>query len=321
MNGVYMNKRPKNPAKLLITIPFVLLLGVFVLAIPLTAEETTTATNETCLECHQDMADNLVGTKHALSQNGAKGVTVSCIGCHGSWEAHLDDPEANHPTIASKLGFVEQADVCASCHQGEHQTTMVSTDPHGRAGLDCATCHSIHGNMNAGLVKDDSENYCLGCHQTVGAQFAARSAHPLHDGNVMCRDCHPMNDRKDMQLVKGFDWTCQTCHPDVAGPYVYEHPVNYSHLVNGGGCIECHSPHGSPNERLLNQPKNGVCQQCHGIPAGHRVAHSGMAVKIDCVNCHTQFHGSNDDRLFLDPMLTTTFYANCYASGCHDNLK
>lgn len=320
-NGEYMNRRLKKPAPILIVISLLGLFGALLATVPLTAEGTTSASNEACLECHQDMADNLLGSKHALSAAGARGITVSCVGCHSGWETHLDDPEANKPVVPSKLPFAEQANACASCHQNEHQVLMVTTDPHGRAGLDCASCHSIHGNENAALVKDDSENYCLGCHQTVGAQFSARSAHPLHEGSVACADCHPMNNRQDMQLAKGFDWTCQNCHADVAGPYVYEHPVNYNHLVDGGGCVECHNPHGSPNERLLLQPGNGVCIQCHGVPPGHRVAHSGMAVKIDCVNCHTQFHGSNDNKLFLDPMLTTTFYANCYASGCHDNLK
>lgn len=306
----------------------VLLLGListglcaWLLGATLAASETSAADNAACLECHQDQADNLAGSKHALTATAAKGMAVTCVGCHGNSEKHLEDPEANKPTVPSKLSFAAQANVCASCHQGEHQTTMVTTDPHGRAGLDCASCHRVHENENEFLVKDDSENYCAGCHTTVMAQFSARSAHPIHEGAVKCLDCHSMGDRKDMMLATGFDFACQSCHSDYAGPHVFEHPVMSSHLVDGGGCIECHSPHGSPNEKLLNQPENGVCQQCHGIPAGHRTAHSGMATRIDCVNCHTEFHGSNDNRLFLDPMLTTTFYANCYASGCHDNLK
>ncbi len=306
----------------------VLLLAVIALGLcgwmvsgKLVASDNATADNAACLDCHQDQADNLLGSKHALTAATAKGVAVTCVGCHGDWEKHLDDPEVNKPAVPSKLAFAAQANLCASCHQGEHQTTMVTTDPHGRAGLDCATCHSVHGNMNEGLVKDDSEEYCATCHPTVMAQFSARSAHPLHESSVKCQDCHSMSDRKDMMLATGFDWACQTCHSDYAGPHVFEHPVTFNHLVDGGGCIECHSPHGSPNEKLLTQPENGTCLQCHGMPAGHRVAHSGMATRIDCVNCHTEFHGSNDNRLFLDPMLTTTFYANCYASGCHDNLK
>ena len=77
---------------------------------------------------------------------------------------------------------------------------------------------------------------------------------------------------------------------------------------------------------------NDKCFRCHDDPEAEDDQGGSIAViaaqfgagahkRLDCVNCHTEFHGSNDNRLFLDPMLTTTFYANCYASGCHDNLK
>ncbi len=320
-HGVSMHRHLTKPTPLILCITTTLLIAFIALAgPPLWAENGES--DAQCLECHQDMADNLVDGKHALTKpKGGERIAVTCIGCHGDWEKHMDDPEAHKPIVPSKLPIIRQADACASCHQNEHQMTMITTDPHSRSGLPCSSCHKIHDNVNAASLIDAEGNFCLTCHQTVGAQFASRSAHPLHEGNVQCNDCHPMNDRKDHQLALGFDWTCQTCHAEVAGPFVYEHPVSYNHLVQGGGCVECHSPHGSPNERLLNQPGNGVCLQCHGVPPGHRTAHSGMAVKVDCVNCHTDIHGSNDNRLFLDPMLTTTFYANCYASGCHDNLK
>ena len=118
-------------------------------------------------------------------------------------------------------------------------------------------------------------------------------------------------------MATGLNWKCQGCHSDVAGPYLYEHPVTYQHLVEGVGCTECHSPHGSPNDRLLTQPGNGVCLQCHGTPPGHRTRHSGLGTKLACVDCHSDIHGSYDNNKFLDPMLGTKLFPNCYQSGCH----
>lgn len=302
-----------RPPRIIPLIISVLLL----LALPASAQEDASV----CLDCHDDVAENLMGTKHELTTGETQGMSVNCMGCHTNYEAHLDDPLENYPTMPDTLGFLQVAEVCGSCHVNAHQATMVTTDPHARSQIDCLDCHSIHGNTNHALLIDDQDDFCTECHTNVKTQFGQRSFHPLESGNIRCIDCHSQDDRKDHQLATGFDWTCQECHSELSGPYLYEHPVNYNHLVEGGGCVECHSPHGSPNERLLNQPGNGVCMQCHGIPPGHVSAHSGMAVKVNCVNCHTDIHGSNDNPLFLDPMLNVTFYADCYQSGCHGDIR
>jgi len=295
-----------------------LTIGVLLLlALPALAQED----GAVCLDCHDDIAEGLIGTKHELTTGTTQGMHVSCIGCHTDYEQHLDDPTEYHPTRPDTLGFLAQAKICGTCHVTPHQATMVTTDPHSRSQVDCLSCHKIHDNMHEFLLVRDKDEFCTGCHTNVKAQFSQRSSHPLESGNIECLDCHSQDSRKDHQMATGFDWSCQECHTELAGPYLFEHPVTYSHLVDGGGCVECHSPHGSPNESLLNQPGSGICMQCHGIPAGHLTAHSDMATKVDCVNCHTDIHGSNDNSLFLDPMLGTTFYANCYQSGCHGDVR
>lgn len=168
------------------------------------------------------------------------------------------------------------------------------------------------------LVADDRENYCLACHTAVGMEFKRRSVHPLESGNVRCTDCHNLAGIEDPMLAVGLNWRCQECHAERSGPFLYEHPVVNNHLIEGGGCVECHQPHGSPNDRLLNQPNNGVCMQCHAVPAGHRTEHSGLGTKLACVECHNQIHGSYDNRLFLDPELGTKLFPDCYQSGCHN---
>lgn len=289
-------------------------------ASPPYSRDETISKSAMCVECHQEAADNLKGSAHQqtiLDDKSAR-VIVGCIGCHSGWEKHLEEPAKDNIVIPTNLSLPKQAEICGSCHLSDHQATMLTTDPHGRAQLACNSCHTVHGNKAKSLVKDDLENFCGTCHTNVVAQFKSRSAHPLVTDNIRCSSCHPADNRKDPVLARGIDWSCQNCHSEYAGPHVFGHPVTETYLFQGGGCTECHNPHGSPNDRLLTQPGNGVCLQCHGIPPAHRTAHSGMAVKIDCVNCHTDIHGSDDNRKFLDPQLNTKFFADCYQSGCHE---
>lgn len=279
--------------------------------------------SKACLDCHDDMAKSLIHSAHAFSNkedlSDPKG--IGCIGCHDGAKEHLEDPSTDNILTPFELPASEQSALCSRCHVNPHQIAMTSSDPHALAGIACMDCHSIHNNTNEKLVKDAGENYCASCHQGVMSEFKRRSSHPLEAGQVKCVSCHEMSGIKDGLFAQGHDWTCQNCHADKSGPFPFDHPVTGGHLVNGGGCIECHSPHGSPNDRLLNQPKNGVCIQCHAVPALHRVQHSGLGTQLDCVECHSDIHGSFANKKFLDPDMGTKFFPNCYQSGCHDNLN
>jgi predicted CXXCH cytochrome family protein len=83
------------------------------------------------------------------------------------------------------------------------------------------------------------------------------------------------------------------------GPFIFEHaPV-------AENCLNCHDPHGSNQEFLLNLPVPMLCQQCHtndrhpndlitrqstrgGLVPDERVMERG------CLNCHSNIHGSNN---------------------------
>jgi len=278
-----------------------------------------TAETETCLPCHDQMPRTLDATAHQLAGDSllASPIKVSCSDCHDGWQEHLDNPVPENISTPTKLSLTEQADVCSRCHLTAHQQTMVSTDPHLRVGLGCGSCHQVHGSNSPYLVKEPLENYCLSCHSSVEAEFRSRSAHPLFSGNVGCVDCHKLSQNKDPLVAVGFDWTCQNCHSDLAGPFLHEHPVVYNHLVEGRGCTECHAPHGSPNDRLLKQSDKGTCLQCHMTPPGHFTNHAGLGSKLPCYACHSEIHGSYDNALFLDPDLGMKLFADCYQSGCH----
>jgi len=282
--------------------------------------EEIMAQTDNCLICHDDQAQSLERSAHRLRQSTdlPSAFVNGCIQCHDGWEKHLEEPGPENIARGPELTQAKQAEICARCHQTEHQTAMRSGDPHGLAGLTCTACHKIHGNPADRLVLDQKQNFCQTCHQEIAAQFKNRSRHPLEAGNIRCTDCHQLREIKDHDRAAGLDWRCQECHSEVAGPYIYEHPVSYTHLVDGAGCTECHQPHGSPNDRLLKQPASGTCLQCHLTPPGHRTAHAGLGSRHPCRDCHADIHGSNNNRLFLNPDLGSELVVNCYESGCHN---
>lgn len=276
--------------------------------------------NETCLTCHDDMAESLARTAHQLTGENSpdKMTDVGCITCHDGWEAHIDDPMVDNITAGPETTAVYQAEICSRCHQTPHQVSMTTNDPHALAGLACTSCHKLHDNEHLNLVNAERETFCGSCHPGTLAEFNLRSAHPFESHNIKCVDCHNTQGMESSFNAVGINWTCQNCHGDKSGPFLYEHPVVYNHMVEGEGCTECHRPHGSANENLLKQPDNGTCYQCHGIPSGHATAHSGFVAETDCVVCHSEIHGSYSNLYFLDPNLPSKFAANCYNSGCHN---
>ncbi|MBD3381472.1 MAG: hypothetical protein GF404_04665 [candidate division Zixibacteria bacterium] len=274
--------------------------------------------SELCLECHTEMGKSLEKSVHRMvtDPESKAPLALGCISCHPGWEAHLEEPSPETIVSGHELSAVEQAELCAGCHQTSHQAAIVTTDPHFRQDFGCSSCHKVHDNDIRYLVKDDSDNYCTTCHNGVALKFNRPSSHPLESGNIRCSDCHYPGEIEDPRMTAGLDWVCQDCHYEVAGPYIHEHPVVYSHLVEGSGCSECHDPHGAPNDRLLKQAGDGTCRQCHIVPAGHRTAHAGLAARNNCIDCHSQIHGSNHNPLLLDPDLGMKMPVDCYE--CHD---
>ena len=77
-------------------------------------------------------------------------------------------------------------------------------------------------------------------------------------------------------------------------------------------CTNCHTPHGSVEERLLKENLGFMCSSCHSsLAANHSGGAFGGATRAArqaagaatfnsalgnqrlCLNCHSQVHGSN----------------------------
>ena len=285
------------------------------LSLSLAGAENGRPDNETCLACHEGYEVALAGTAHALSPP-PRNVDLYCASCHTGGDEHIEDPVPENIGNPATLPATEVITLCQDCHVPHAEMDNAGFDPHAAQGQSCLSCHSIHQGQ-AGLLTDDKTEFCGRCHVVVSASFGRRSRHPLADGAVNCLSCHSFSGANEPQYGHGASANCYSCHPEQSGPYVYEHPAAISFAVEGGGCTECHQPHSSSNERLLSQPGNTLCLQCHGVPPGHRVEHSGLGTKLACVDCHSEIHGSNDNGKLLDPDLGMILFPDCYQSGCH----
>lgn len=275
------------------------------------AADGTAVDNETCVACHDGYDGGLIGTGHALGLPGD--YKVACVSCHEGGEVHIEDPSKDNITNPSTQEASKTEQVCTTCHQPHPGLGVVGEDPHAGIQMTCTGCHSVHQ-----AKASSAELPCQKCHVAITHQFQQRSNHPLVEGTVSCVSCHDFLGKAEPSLGHGPSANCYTCHPDQSGPFLFEHEATSSFTTEGSaGCVSCHAPHGSANDRLLIQTDANLCKQCHGMPGGHLTAHDGQFGQVACVDCHSDIHGSYDNLFLLDPQLGTKFGRDADGCFCH----
>jgi predicted CXXCH cytochrome family protein len=201
--------------------------------------------------------------------------------------------------------------------KGSVTTVQESTD------MGCESCHgpgSLHVKAGGGrgtIVNPRRDpQTCFQCHLEVRASFELPHHHPVLEGKMSCVDCHnPHKGRAikgggtSMQQTLvgggiaflGENETCFQCHTAQRGPFVYEHEALRD------GCVSCHSPHGSVNQRMLTQRNQTLCLKCHfeqqtdaGTILIGDVNHSSFLQQGTCwsAGCHGAIHGSQVNEHF-----------------------
>ena len=119
-----------------------------------------------------------------------------------------------------------------SCHGTAHPAWEASS--HARAGLDCTSCHGVHGDPFSHFHADEPRaselasprvsDVCAGCHTEVFAQFEYNERHRLQEGILECTSCHNPHEQSPRWMLGGFkEESCVDCHVDKGGPFVFEH--------------------------------------------------------------------------------------------------
>ncbi len=232
------------------------------------------------------------------------------IGCVGVNRAVLAPPTIPGAT------FVGDKD-CALCH--DDQTDHFKNASHAKLALadpklgttGCEACHgpgSLHSKAGGGthniVNPKESPLACFACHLDKRGEFSLPHSHPVIAGKVSCVDCHDVHGDDlghGAAKLANINETCASCHTAQKGPFVYEH---------GGtkeGCVSCHNPHGSINQKMLVARDSNLCLQCHlETPITHgninanaigsqSNAHTNRTRQGTCwsAGCHEAVHGSN----------------------------
>ena len=280
---------------------------------------SATIDDATCLDCHEDMNKTLHHTPHRLSSEiTSPKVNISCTSCHAGGEVHIEDPSEDNISNPANLDGRDILTVCSQCHVSHRELDNYGFDNHAVLEMNCTKCHDIHGGTRS-LLLDDKASFCQKCHIETKTKFHRRSNHPVMQGNLTCLSCHRFTRRQDDNVQYDINRVCQDCHPDEGGPVLYEHDAVNGYSVQGGGCVNCHEPHGSENNYLLKQRGNGLCKNCHveHVTRHHNQLWDEVWSKIPCQTCHIDTHGSFVSKLLLDPDLPVKFNGDCYQSGCH----
>lgn len=266
---------------------------------------------DNCIGCHRRWEPPLMGifeTPHgnphdARSPFGEE--QLQCEACHGPGGAHAGRVKRGDPRPPI-YNFGSDADtpvavqngMCMQCHDG-HVGEQWAGSAHDINTVACADCHSLHTPEDAVLDSRTQSEACYACHAEVKSDFLKPSAHPVRQGALACTDCHNPHGTANDSLLKRatLNETCYDCHAEKRGPLVWEHaPVVED-------CSVCHDPHGAVHPAMLTRRPPQLCQSCH-TPSGHPSVPydtsglpdgtpSPFLLGGNCLNCHTQVHGSN----------------------------
>ncbi|PTY08630.1 hypothetical protein DB347_03370 [Opitutaceae bacterium EW11] len=223
----------------------------------------------------------------------------------------VDRPMVAPPQIAGAV-FVGSNE-CKECHADVTHTFGGATHANLKAqgdnakNIGCESCHGpgskhVESGGGAGTIVNPktSPETCFQCHLDKRAEFQLPHSHPVASGKMTCSDCHEPH--KDDAVIGGgtqmasANETCFKCHSAQRGPYVFEHEASRE------GCVSCHNPHGTVNDKMLTARNQALCLQCHNqqqTVAGQLMIggrdHAAFVSRGTCwtAGCHEAVHGSH----------------------------
>lgn len=143
----------------------------------------------------------------------------------------------------------------------------------------------------------DSTNLLAKSNEVTKSHFQLH----LPYGKKECISCH---DQKLIgKTVETQPQLCYKCHDDYKENFKFVHGP-----VGGGYCSICHDPHKSQLDKLLKQPTEQLCLNCHASSTVYDNKFHLNTRKTSCIECHNPHGGENR---FLPQ------HGSCYK--CHNN--
>jgi DmsE family decaheme c-type cytochrome len=250
---------------------------------------------QVCAGCHEESVTKYQHTTHAraFQANPRNAVEkMDCESCHGPMSKHVDEPSRDLSLANMTAGARSQ--VCLQCHSAGKNQMQWHGSAHRSADVSCDSCHVVMERRSdvALLRTPDEQSTCYSCHAEVRGAMQKSSHHPVREGKMTCSNCHNPHGSTGPSMVRraSITETCQSCHQDKRGPFLWEHPPAREN------CASCHDAHGSNNRSMLVAKSQMLCLQCHSY-GGHinvpRYNRTSTPTQQGCVNCHVTPHGSN----------------------------
>ncbi len=140
----------------------------------------------------------------------------------------------------------------------------------------CSTTE-CHGNLvSQDVIHPAARKKCDNCHQANG-------------------QTHPQKDVKGFTLSQEVPNLCYKCHDE------NNTMANVHMPVKNGKCLDCHTPHSSPESYLLKKyPEGELCLSCHNkLESAQKQHKHEPVVKGECVKCHDP-HQSDNNRMLVE---------------------
>lgn len=196
------------------------------------------------------------------------------------------------------LGLLLVSAVIFSAIQSRHALARTTGCLASKCHDDLVVGASVHGPVKA--------SGCQICHDgTTAASAKLPAGHPAVS--------------KLPSDGKGIDSTCVLCHESMKSFLNTTTPGAHKAIADKG-CLACHDPHRSQNQKLLKKPLgNETCLQCHAsiaktmTSASHR--HSKIFEQQSCSRCHSA-HGGTGHASLLRKSVTATCQ-ECHDKGPH----
>lgn len=199
--------------------------------------------NDTCLKCH-DKVNGAKDVTKFITMNGKykhKPAEKSCLECH-------DPHTSNYKTLMKKEVGLE---FCLDCHSSikDHRDMRKWINnakyKHGAVGDSkgkCLECHDPHSSNHPSILKKDSVQVCLECHN--------KSLKSKEDGGTLINIAQHLKENPN-----------------------WHKPIKEADSKDGG-CNACHYAHGSDNFSILKKSftknfyadlenKDFFCFKCH----------------------------------------------------------
>jgi predicted CXXCH cytochrome family protein len=227
-------------------------------------------------------------------------------------------------------------DICRECHQQHYNVPADDWIHGPVVVGKCSMCHLSHQSEYRGLLTKPQDKLCLDCHDPVvtlsrpfhaEAKSGAKACGACHDphsaGNRLlladsntylrralkshvvsaphgnwakddCKKCHATDKSNVLLDPNSINKACLNCHEKKV--IKEADPAKLHKAVRDGKCLDCHTPHRSPQMHLIRPVAEKNCTPCHKPEKFNKPPHPPV-IRADCLLCHSGHISSREHLL------------------------